>query len=203
MKRDPRIDAYIEKSADFAKPILKHLRAVVHSACPQVEETMKWSMPHFDYKGAMMCSMAAFKQHCSFGFWRGALIVKDNDNKDTEAMGQFGRIASLKDLPAKRTIAAYIKIAMKLNDSGVKSPMREKRQPRKALPMPKDFAAAIKRDKRSQATFDAFSPSNKRDYIEWITDAKTDETRERRIETAVEWLAEGKARHWKYQKKKK
>jgi uncharacterized protein YdeI (YjbR/CyaY-like superfamily) len=202
MKRDPRIDAYIEKSADFAKPILKHLRAVVHSACPQVEETMKWSMPHFDYKGAMMCSMAAFKQHCSFGFWRGALIVKDQDNKDTEAMGQFGRITSIKDLPSKRTIAAYIKIAMKLTDSGVKSPMREKRQPRKPLPMPKDFAAAIKRDKRSQATFEAFSPSNKRDYIEWITDAKTDETRERRIETAVEWLAEGKARHWKYQKKK-
>ena len=201
MKRDKRIDAYIEKSAEFAKPILKHLRAIVHSACPQVEETVKWGMPHFDYKG-IMCAMAAFKGHCTFGFWKGALLVKAVDRKDSAAMGQFGRITTIKDLPPKKQIAAYVKAAMKLNDAGVKSPLLKKRQPRKPLLMPKDFAIAIKRDKRSQATFDAFSPSNKRDYVEWITEAKTDETRERRIETAVEWLMEGKTRHWKYQPKK-
>ena len=202
MPRDPRIDAYIDKSAEFAQPILEHIRSIVHSACPHVQETIKWGMPHFDYKG-IMCGMAAFKSHCTFGFWKGSLIVKSADNKNTDAMGQFGRLSNLKDLPSKAKIAAYVKAAMKLNDTGVVSPTRAKRQPRAALVMPKDFALAVKRDKRSQATFDEFSPSKKRDYIEWITDAKTEQTRERRIETAVEWLAEGKTRHWKYQSKKK
>lgn len=201
MTRDPRIDAYIAKSADFAKPILKHLRAIVHTACPQVEETVKWGMPHFDYKG-MMCSMAAFKRHCSFGFWRGALIVKDRDNKDREAMGQFGRITSITDLPPKKVIATYVKAAMKLNDSGVKSTERAKRKTRTSLPVPADLAAALKRNTKARKTFDTFSPSQRREYIEWLADAKAEDTRKRRLATTIEWLAEGKPRNWKYMKKK-
>jgi uncharacterized protein YdeI (YjbR/CyaY-like superfamily) len=197
---DQRFDAYIAKSAPFAQPILKHLRAVVHQACPDVEETLKWSMPHFMYQG-MLCGMSAFKAHCAFGFWKGALIVKAGDNKDTQAMGQFGCIKSLKDLPPKKRIAAYVKAAMKLNVDGVKSPLREKRQPRKPLPMPKDLAAALRRNAAARSTFDNFSPSHRRDYIEWITEAKTPATRERRLATTLVWLPEGKTRHWKYQKK--
>lgn len=201
MTRDPRIDAYIAKSADFAKPILKHLRAIVHTACQQVEETVKWGMPHFDHKG-MMCSMAAFKRHCSFGFWRGALIVKDRDNKDREAMGQFGRITSITDLPPKKVIATYVKAAMKLNDSGVKSTERATRKTRTSLPVPADLAAALKRNTKARKTFDTFSPSQRREYIEWLADAKAEDTRKRRLATTIEWLAEGKPRNWKYMKKK-
>jgi uncharacterized protein YdeI (YjbR/CyaY-like superfamily) len=202
MQRDERIDAYIAKSADFAQPILKHLRAIVHAVCPKVEETMKWSTPHFDYKGAMMCSMAAFKQHCSFGFWRGALIVTSKHNKDSEAMGQFGRITSLQDLPPKSAMTRYIKAAMKLTDNGVKSPERSKRKPRPALPVPASLAAALKSNKKARDTFDNFSPSRRREYIEWIAEAKTNTTRERRLTTAIEWLSEGKTRNWKYATKK-
>ena len=196
--RDPRIDAYIEKSAEFAKPILTHLREVVHGACPGVEETMKWSMPHFMYKG-MMCGMASFKAHCTFGFWKGALVVGDGAAAE-EAMGQFGRITAVRDLPSKKVIAGYVKKAMALNDAGVKSPTRSK--PAKKKPeaaVPDDLAGALRRNKAARVTFEGFTPSHRREYIEWITEAKTDATRERRLLTAVEWLAEGKTRHWKYQ----
>jgi uncharacterized protein YdeI (YjbR/CyaY-like superfamily) len=199
-QHDPRIDAYIDKAAPFAQPILQHLRSIVHDACPQVEETVKWGMPHFDYRG-IMCGMAAFKAHCSFGFWKGALIVGKEANKDHDAMGQFGRIAAIKDLPSKKQIAGYVKAAMKLNEAGAKAPHTEKRQARRPLAMPKVLTNALKGNRRARETFEAFSPSNRRDYIEWIIDAKTDTTRERRLATTLEWLAEGKARHWKYQKK--
>jgi uncharacterized protein YdeI (YjbR/CyaY-like superfamily) len=196
--KDKRIDAYIAKSAPFAQPILKHVRTVVHQACPEVEETMKWSFPHFMYKG-MLCAMSAFKAHCAFGFWKGNLILAASKNKNHEAMGQFGRITSLKDLPPKKQIVAYIKIAMKLNDEGVKSPDNERR-PRKPLSVPADLATALKRNKAARATFEDFNPTNRRDYIEWIVDAKAEATRSRRLATTLEWLAEGKTRHWKYRK---
>jgi uncharacterized protein YdeI (YjbR/CyaY-like superfamily) len=199
-KLDPRIDAYVAKSAPFAQPILKHLRSLVHSACPEVEETIKWGMPHFDYHG-IMCAMSAFKAHCAFGFWKGALIVKGADNKDAQAMGQFGRIASLEDLPPKATIVRYVKAAMKLNEEGAKAPHMEKRKSRKSPPMHPALAKALKAHKGIGANFKKFSPSAQREYIEWIGSAKTDETRERRLETALEWIAEGKSRHWKYMKK--
>jgi uncharacterized protein YdeI (YjbR/CyaY-like superfamily) len=195
--RDPRIDAYIAKSADFAKPILAHIRNLVHEACPEVEETMKWSFPHFLYKG-MMCSMASFKEHCAFGFWKGSLIVK-NDHGETEpSMGSFGRITKLSDLPSKKILMGYIKEAMKLNDEGVKSPTRSKPKTPKAVVVPEDLKQALQANTQAQATFDKFSPSNQREYIEWLTDAKTEATRARRLETAVEWMAEGKPRNWKY-----
>jgi uncharacterized protein YdeI (YjbR/CyaY-like superfamily) len=199
-RRDPRVDAYIAKSPSFARPILHYLRDTVHTACPEVEETMKWSRPHFLYKG-MLCGTSAFKKHCAFGFWKGSLIVGENANKNDEAMGQFGRITSLADLPPQKQIIAYIQAAMKLNEQGVKSPARVNRKPRKALSTPSDLVSALKKNKAAKATFDNFSPTHRRDYIEWITEAKTDATRQRRLATAIEWLAEGKSRNWKYERR--
>jgi uncharacterized protein YdeI (YjbR/CyaY-like superfamily) len=198
--RDPRIDAYIAKSADFAKPILTHLRAIVHGACPDVEETMKWSTPHFSYKG-MMAGMAAFKQHCVFGFWKGSLIVESAGADDSrEGMGQFGRITTIADLPSKSVIAGYVKKAMKLNEDGVRSPTRMKAKAKTPKPVvvPEVLEAALAKNRKARATFDAFSPSHKREYAEWIAEAKGEETRTRRVKTAIEWMAEGKPRNWKY-----
>jgi uncharacterized protein YdeI (YjbR/CyaY-like superfamily) len=198
--RDPRVDAYIAKSADFARPILEQLRAVVHAACPEVEETMKWSFPHFQYKG-LLCSMAAFKEHCAFGFWKGSLILGEAQNGDDSdrAMGQFGRITKVSDLPPKKTLMTYIKRAMELNEAGVKSPTRSKpKAPKPAPVVPDDLAAALSRNAAARSTFEAFSPSHKREYIEWITESKTEATRSRRLASAIEMMAEGKPRNWKY-----
>ena len=194
---DPRVDAYIAKSADFAQPILEHLRAVVHAACPEAEETIKWGFPHFMYKG-MMCSMASFKAHCALNFWKAELLMADEANR--EAMGQFGRIASIKDLPSKKALTGYIKRAMKLNDDGVVAPARAKPAEPRALSIPDELSAALKKSPAARQHFEAFSPSKQRDYAEWITEAKTETTRARRLEQAIEWIAEGKARNWKYEK---
>ena len=197
---DPRIDAYIDRSADFARPILTHLREVVHGACPEVEETVKWGMPHFQYRG-MLCAMASFKAHCTFGFWKGRLIVDRGGESAEQAMGQFGRITSVAELPPKRVLAGYVKKAMRLNEEGVKAPRRApSKTKRAAAPVPADLAAALGRNRRAAAAFDAFSPSQRHEYIQWITEAKREETRERRVATAVEWIAEGKSRNWKYER---
>ena len=195
-KRDVRVDAYISKAADFAKPILNQLREAVHASCPDVEEDMKWSFPHFMYKG-MLCSMASFKEHAAFGFWKGSLIFGDHA-KSGEAMGQLGRLTKPSDLPVKKVLAGYIKSAMALNDDGVKVARVPKRAAPRAVRVPEDLAAALKKNKKAHATFEGFSPSHKREYIEWITGAKTAGTRARRLETAVEWMGEGKSRNWKY-----
>jgi len=194
---DPRVDAYIAKAADFAQPVLEHLRALVHAACPDVEETIKWGFPHFMYKG-MMCSMASFKAHCALNFWKAELLMADEANR--EAMGQFGRIASIKDLPSKKALTAYIRQAMKLNDDGVAAPARAKPAAPRALEIPDELSAALKKSPVAGQHFAAFSPSKQRDYAEWIADAKTEATRTRRLEQAVEWISEGKARNWKYEK---
>jgi uncharacterized protein YdeI (YjbR/CyaY-like superfamily) len=196
--RDPRIDAYIEKAAPFAKPILMHLRSVVHEACPDVQETMKWSSPHFDYRG-MMCGMAAFKEHCAFGFWKASLVLDDKDAKPQEAMGHFGRITSVSDLPPKKTLTRYIKKAMALNEQDVQAPRPPKR-PKKPLAAPPYFTAALKKSKKALATYESFTPSHQREYLQWITEAKGEDTRERRLATAIEWMADGKPRNWKYMK---
>jgi len=195
--KDPRIDAYIAKSPAFARPIMTYIRGVVHGACPEVEETMKWSSPHFDYQG-MMCGMAAFKEHCAFGFWKGSLIVGKNGEKADAAMGQFGRITKLSDLPSKKTLAGYVKKAMALNEAGVKAPAMANRKPRQALAMPSDLETRLAKNKRARAAFEAFPPSHRREYIEWITEAKRPETRKKRIDTAIQWMSEGKPRNWKY-----
>ncbi|HET6639354.1 MAG TPA: YdeI/OmpD-associated family protein [Gemmatimonadota bacterium] len=192
--RDPRVDAYIEKSADFAQPILTRLREVVHSVCPDVEETIKWGAPYFDYKGPV-CGMAAFKRHCAFVFWKDKLVV---ENPSDEAMGQLGRIESLSDLPPKKTLTAWLKKAIKLNEQGVKAP-RSIRPPRPPVEVPSDLEKALEKNARARAAFDAFSPSHRREYVEWIAEAKREETRRKRLATAIEWMAEGKPRHWKYQ----
>jgi uncharacterized protein YdeI (YjbR/CyaY-like superfamily) len=197
---DPRMDAYIKKSAPFAQPILNHLRKLVHKACPQAEETMKWSFPHFDYKGEMMCSMAAFKQHCVFGFWKASLM-KDpmlmQNAKSETAMGHFGRITSLKDLPSDKQMIAYIKEAMKLNDEGIKV-KKEKPTAKKEVPTPPDLLSALKKNKKAWAIYEKFPPGHKKEYILWVEDAKREETRAARIKQTVDWVEEGKQRNWKY-----
>ena len=196
--KDPRIDAYIAKAADFAQPILTHLRELVHAGCPDVQETMKWSMPHFDYKG-MFCGMAAFKEHCSFGFWKGQLIMgRSQRSVDGEGMGHFGKIASLADLPGDNVLLGYIKKAVALNDAGVKKPKPPGSKVKQKLVVPDYFTAALKKNKKALATFEGFSYSHKKEYVEWITEAKRDETRTQRVTTALQWLAQGKSRHWKY-----
>ena len=199
---DPRIDAYIAKSADFAKPILKHLRKVVHAGCPGVTETLKWSMPHFDYKG-VMCGMAAFKQHCAFGFWKADLILDPGVTAEKAGMGSFGCIRSLADLPSEKKLIGYVKKAAALNEAGVKAPGRTAPKKRKPLATPDDLAAALKKSAKARKTFDNFSPSHRREYIEWITEAKREETRKERLAKTMKWLAEGKARNWKYMPTKK
>lgn len=196
--RDPRIDAYIAKSAVFARPILEHLRALVHEACPQVEETMKWSMPHFDHHG-ILCGMSAFKEHCAFGFWKGKLVF--DDPKSLQAMGQFGCIRTLKDLPSDRAIKSYVKKAAALNESGEQAPRPLKDPKRRAQldKVPDDLAAELRKNARARKAFEGFSPSSRREYVEWITEAKREATRATRLATTIEWLEEGKKRHWRYQ----
>ena len=200
-KKDPRVDAYIANAAPFAQPILKHLRKIVHKGCPQVEETIKWSMPHFDYKG-ILCGMAAHKQHCSFGFWRGAEGALEESRRDADGMGHFGRITSLHDLPDDETLVGYVRRVAELKDAGVKEPRRAPvKKERTELEVPDYFAAALRNNRKAQETFDGFSYSHRKEYLEWITGAKREETRESRLATALEWLAEGKARNWKYERK--
>lgn len=202
--KDPRIDVYIAKSAEFAKPILLHLRRLIHQSCPEVEETMKWNFPHFEYRG-ILCSMAAFKHHCAFGFWNSSLLPELPETagkKKSEAMGQFGRITRLADLPADRRILSLIKKAAKLNEGGLKRPKRSKEVTIKMPEVPGDFMTALRKEKRALAMFENFSPSHKREYIEWITEAKSEETRQRRITQAIAWMIEGKSRNRKYTKRK-
>jgi uncharacterized protein YdeI (YjbR/CyaY-like superfamily) len=192
--RDSRIDQYIAKAQPFARPVLKHLRKIVHTGCPGVEETMKWSFPHFQYKG-MLCSMASFKEHCVFGFWNQSIIGEDQ--KSADAMGQFGRLTSIDDLPAEKTLITLVKKAAALNDAGIK-PKRPAKTPKQRLEAPDYMMAAIRKNKQAQATFEGFPPSQQREYVEWVVEAKAEDTRERRLKTAVEWMAEGKVRNWKY-----
>jgi uncharacterized protein YdeI (YjbR/CyaY-like superfamily) len=196
--RDRRVDAYIAKAAPFARPILTHLREVVHEACPEVEETMKWSRPHFLYHG-MMAGMSAFKEHAVFGFWKGSLIVDDKTVAGQSAMGQFGRLAKLSDLPSRRTLAALVKKAMQLNESGVKM-TRAPKHDQKPVTMPKELKAALAKDKKAGLAFDAMSPSHRKEYMEWVGEAKREETRSTRIQKTVAQLKEKKSLHWKYAK---
>lgn len=199
-KHDPRIDAYIAKSAGFARPILRHIRGVVHAACPDVEEGLKWGMPHFGYRGGMMCHMAAFKRHCAFGFWKAARILGPDTKSAEEAMGQFGRLTSVDDLPSRRALSGYIRRAMKLHEDGTALPGPQPR-PKPPMRMPVDLSAALRKNAKARATFDGFSPSHRREYVEWIAGARRADTRARRLVTAIEWMAEGKPQNWKYIKR--
>lgn len=195
MKKDARIDAYIERQQAFAKPILTHLRAVMHEACPEGEETLKWSSPSFIYKGKILAGFAAFKAHAAFGFWSGSQVLETTAGPT--AMGQFGRLTSLDDLPPRATLIDLTHKAMKLIDEGVK-PVRNKIV-KAPFTVPQDLRAAIDAVPAAKATFDGFPPGQQREYVEWVTEAKRDETRAKRLAQTVEWLAEGKRRNWKYE----
>lgn len=194
---DNRVDAYIDKSQDFAKPILKHLRKLVHRACPEVTETLKWSMPAFEYKG-ILCGFAAFKQHCTFGFWKESLM-KEAKFPEKNAMGSFGRITSLKDLPSDATMKKLIKEAVRLNEEGIKVKKKVSRV-KKEVVVPDVLLEALAQNEKAAETFNCFPPSCKREYVEWITEAKTEPTRVKRLTATIEWLSEGKRRNWKYEK---
>ena len=191
-KKDLRVDRYIRQAQPFARPILRHLRKLVHRACPDVEETMKWNSPFFERKG-IICFMGSFKEHAVFGFWKGELLFgKENQG----AMGHFGRITSLTDLPNAKQLAGYIKKAVELNDRGV----QKKRTPRgtKKITVPRDLKAALAGNMKAKKTFENFSYSHKKEYVEWITSAKREETRKKRLKTALQWLSQGKPQNWRY-----
>lgn len=196
MSRDPRIDAYIAKAAPFARPILEHVRTRVHAVVPDVVETLKWSAPGFMLDGKILLMMAAFKQHAALNFWRGQEIRGSDASRD--AMGQFGKLTSVDDLPANAEFDALIGEAVRLAATAP-APRKTKHEPKPAPQMHPEFAAALSSNPKAQATLDGFPPSAQRDYLEWIAEAKQDATRTKRIATAVEWLAEGKRRHWKYE----
>jgi uncharacterized protein YdeI (YjbR/CyaY-like superfamily) len=191
-KKDPRVDAYIKKAQPFARPILKHLRGLAHRGCPDVEETIKWNMPFFDRKG-IVCFMAAFKGHCAFGFWKGELLF----GKEAEgAMGHFGRIESLKDLPSDKEIIGCVKKAAEFNKLGIqkKRPLRRARK----LVVPTDLKSALAKNTKARKTFENFSHTNRREYVDWIIGAKRDETRKKRLRTTIQWLSRAKPYNWRY-----
>jgi uncharacterized protein YdeI (YjbR/CyaY-like superfamily) len=196
--KDDRVDAYIAKAAPFAQPILTELRARVHKACPRAEETIKWGMPSFVYQGKILAVMAAFKAHATFSFWHRE--AAGDTGKAGEAMGQFGKLSELKSLPPKTEFSGMLKAAMTLIDAGATSTAMKPKATKPTLETPDDLTAALKRNAAARKTFDAFAPSQRRDYIEWISEAKKPETRERRLMQTLEWLAEGKTRNWKYEK---
>lgn len=198
-KRDPRVDTYIEEAAPFARPILQHLRALVHQGNPEAEETIKWSCPFFTYQGRLFCHFAAFKAHAVMGFAHQGMEqrLSKEIGKTNDAMGLLGRLTGLDDLPADKVLLGYIRTAKKLHDAGL--PSRSKPKPKPEPSLPTDLADALKRSKKAAAAWANFSPSCRRDYIEWITGARRPETREHRLLTTIEWTAEGKPRHWKYQ----
>jgi uncharacterized protein YdeI (YjbR/CyaY-like superfamily) len=196
LSRDPRIDAYINRAAAFAQPILKHVRERVHVAVPEVEETLKWSAPAFTKDGKILLIMAAFKAHMALNFWRGQELRGESANAD--AMGQFGKIASIDDLPPDAELDRLIREAAELAATAP-TPRKVKHEPKSPAELHPDFAAALEANPEANAVLDSFPPSARRDYLDWVAEAKQDATRAKRIATAIEWLGEGKRRHWKYE----
>jgi uncharacterized protein YdeI (YjbR/CyaY-like superfamily) len=196
MEKDARVDAYIARQADFARPILEHLRALMRNAGLPLEETIKWGMPHFTYKGRPFAGMAAFKAHATFGLWRAHEVLGESGS-ERDAMGQFGRLASLSDLPPDDEVRALIARASEAAQAGLRP--RPKKPPKPELPTPEDLRAALDEEPKAAATFHAFPPSCRREYVEWVIGAKRPETRAKRIAEAVGWMAEGKRRNWKYE----
>ncbi|MEZ2335750.1 YdeI family protein [Mucilaginibacter sp. RCC_168] len=201
-KFNPQFDEYIEKSADFAKPIMEYLRQIIHETCPEVEEIIKWGNPHFDYKDDMMCILAGYKNHCSFSLYKAELMSDTKIIESVKAgqkMGYMDKIKSLSDLPAKETLVAYIKEAMALNENGVKKAKPVSEKP-KVIEVPDYFSEKLATNPSAKEIFESKSASFRKDYLVWITDAKTEATRQKRIEQSMEWIAEGKGRFWQYEK---
>jgi uncharacterized protein YdeI (YjbR/CyaY-like superfamily) len=190
-KKNPRVDAYVARSANFAKPILNRIRKLVHAACPDVQETIKWNLPFYEYKGILLATPAC-KRHCALIFWKGRLFL-DKDQKAT-----LRRLTNLSELPGDKILTGYIRKAVELNEAGIKAP-RPKPKAKKAVVVPDYFLAALKQNKRVLAVFENFRPSHKREYVEWIAEAKREETRTRRIQAALKLMTQGKSRNWKYE----
>ncbi|HEY6906296.1 MAG TPA: YdeI/OmpD-associated family protein [Ignavibacteriaceae bacterium] len=203
--KDKRIDAYINQAQPFAKPILKKLRELIHKGIPEVEETMKWGMPFFEYKGPV-CNFAGFKEHATFRFWKYQLMsdpggkLNEIANKGGEAMGNLGRITGLENLPPDKIMIDFLKQARQINEEGLKVSVKKK-APKTGLKIPAYFTVALKKNKAAETAFKNFSYAHKKEYLQWITEAKTEPTRLKRLETAIEWMSEGKSRNWKYMKK--
>lgn len=200
-KKNPKVDAYIKKAQPFAKPILKRLRTIIHKGCPSAVEDIKWGAPFYLYQNRVLCATMGFKKHCALVFWKSALIRKEKGEKGKEDLKLFRRITLVEELPSEKDLLAYIKLAMHFNEPTTKLPPREKRSV--VLKVPKDLMDSLRANPKALATFNAFSPTRKKDYVFWIDGAKTEETRERRLETAIDWMAEGKSRNWKYEESKK
>lgn len=201
-KYSPEIDAYIEKSQDFAKPILHYIRETIHECCPDAEETMKWSFPHFIYKGKNLCAMASFKQHCTFGFWlEKEMKTMQEITQDIEKNSMFslGKITQVGDLPSKPQLKKAITEAMELTDMGVT--MKKAAPSKTEMEIPDYFQNALNAQPKAKDFFEKASPSFRKEYIAWVSEAKTEATRNKRLEQSLEWIAEGKSRNWKYQKK--
>jgi uncharacterized protein YdeI (YjbR/CyaY-like superfamily) len=200
---NPKVDAYIAKAQPFAQPILTHIRELVHKACPEVEEAIKWSMPFFVVRGVVLGHMAAFKQHCALGLWGPEMnaILNEAGLHSENGMGSLGKITSLKDLPADKKMLGYYRHAAELIVSGqrTKSLVRTAKSVKAAPEVPSELSAALKKNKAAAKVFAGFSASCKREYTDWIAQAKRPETKEKRVAQAVEWIAEGKQRNWKYQ----
>lgn len=205
MQKDKRIDAYIARAKPFAQPVLRHVRAVVHEGCADVEETIKWGFPHFYFNKKPLVGMAAFKEHAALNFWRADQIPALKAlrlSTEKKGMGTLGRLTAVSDLPPKKTLVSWVRTAARLATTDVAVAMSTPKKVRKVLRAPSVFVAAIKKNKKAWAAYSAFSQTAKNDYIEWIVEAKTDATRERRMAEAVRWMADGKTRNWKYQRPK-
>lgn len=203
---NPKVDAYLAKAKPFAQPILDHLRNLIHKACPDVEETIKWSRPFFEYRGTILCNISAFKEHCSLGFWgqEMAPVLQEAGVLGNEGMGSLGRITSLKDLPSDKLLIGWLRqaadsIAGGRNISPIAARHKVVKAPKPTLEAPPEFTSALSKSKKASSAFASFSPSARREYIEWIVEAKRPQTRDKRIATALEWIAEGKQRNWKYE----
>jgi uncharacterized protein YdeI (YjbR/CyaY-like superfamily) len=200
---NPQFDDYIAKSADFAKPVMEYLRKIIHETCPEVEEVMKWGNPHFDYKGDMMCILAAYSKHCSFSLYKAELMGDPKLIESVKAgkkMGYMDKITSLTDLPEKAVLVAYIKEVMTLNEAGVKK-ARPKSETPQVIETPDYFNEELATNPLAKEIFESKSASFRKDYLIWITGAKTEATRQTRMEQSLEWIAEGKGRFWQYEKK--
>lgn len=199
MPKNKKVDEYISQAHDFAKPILNHLRKLIHIACPQAEESIKWGHPHFEYKG-LLCNMAAFNKHCAFGFWKAALMKDANllQENNADAMGHSGKIKSLSDLPKDRIIVARVKEAVLLNEKGITLPVRKPSDKKHEISVPLLLQKELIKNKMASDAFNNLSSYHKKEYIDWIDEVKTEKTKLMRIATTIKWLTEGKTKNWKY-----
>jgi uncharacterized protein YdeI (YjbR/CyaY-like superfamily) len=197
-KYDPRVDDYIAKSPAYAQPIMKHIRGLIHQAVPNIVEVIKWAHPHFEYKGPAF-SIGAFKEHLGLNFWKSKLMDDPEGLfKYDGSAGSMGKIKSLADLPEDDILMAYFMLAADLNEQGVKATTPKTAPEKKQLIIPDDLIAAFKNDTTAMQHFEQFNYSAKKEYVDWLAEAKTTETRQKRLKTIMEWVAEGKTRYWKY-----